>query len=95
MSLTIRALLLIWPFLRRALFGDLTIKEVVLENMHITVVYLCLCALVYMQLYTVVELSVVKSEKSAAISAVCVKPGGTSDAETLLIRRRLFGDILK
>lgn len=95
MSLTIRALLLIWPFLKRGLFGDLTIKDVVLANLHITVVYLCLCALVYMQLATVVELSVVKSEKIAAIEAVRVKPADTNPADTLLLRRRLFGDILK
>lgn len=95
MSLTIRALLLIWPFLWRALFGDLTVKEVVLVNLHITVVYICLCILIYMQLYTVVELSVVKSEKSTAIEAVCVKPDDVKEADTLLIRRRLFGDILK
>lgn len=94
MSLTIRALLFIWPFLKRALFGDLTIKEVVLANWHITVVYLCLCVVVYMQLYTVVELSVVKSENHVLLESMCTKPD-EQVANTLLLRRKMFGDILK
>lgn len=94
MSLTIRALLLIWPFLKRALFGDLTIREVVLANLHITIVYGCLCAVVYAQLYSIVELSVVKSEKTLVAATMCAKPVDVT-AETLLVRRKLFGEILK
>lgn len=95
MSLTIRALLFIWPFLKRGLFGDLTFKEVVLANVHITIVYICACALAFMLVYVGLELTVVKSEKIAAPIAACVKPDDIDVAETLLLRRRLFGDILK
>lgn len=95
MSLTIRALLFIWPFLKRGLFGDLTLKEVVLENLHITVVYLCAIALAFMMVYACIELNVVKSEKIAAPIAVCVKPDDIDVAETLLLRRRAYGEILK
>lgn len=94
MSLTIRALLFIWPFLKRALLGDLTFREVVLANLHITVVYLCLCTLVYMQMYTVVELSVVKSENHILVANMCTKPDDKV-TDTLVLRRRMFGDILK
>lgn len=94
MSLTIRALLLIWPFLKRALFGDLTVKEVVLANMHLTTVYVCLCLSIYMQLYSVVELSVVKSERHATAVLTCPNPD-TTEAETLLRRRHALGEILK
>lgn len=94
MSLTIRALLLIWPFLKRALFGDLTIKEVVLANLHITVVYVCLCLMIYAQLYTVVELSVVKSENIMVTETMCTVTTDVS-TDTLIVRRKLLGEILK
>ncbi len=94
MSLTIRALLLFWPFFKRALFGDLTLKEVVLANLHISVVYICLLALVFMQAYTTVELSVVKSENIVFASNMCAKPNDHV-VETLLRRRQIFGDLLK
>lgn len=93
MSLAIKALLLIWPFLKRGLFGDLTVKEVVLANMHLTTVYICLCILIYLQFYAIVELSVVKSEKHLAVAAMCVKPETIED--TLVHRRQMFGEILK
>lgn len=94
MSLTIRALLLFWPFFKRALFGDMTFKEIVLANLHITVVYLCLCVVAFMQVYTVVELSVIKSENRILTTSMCAKPDDQI-ADTLLKRRQVFGDILK
>jgi len=94
-SLTIRALLFFWPFFRRALFGDLTAKELVLANLHILVVYLCLGISILMQTYTTVELSVVKSEKLVLIESMCAKPDTPNATDTLLLRRQMFGDILK
>lgn len=94
MSLTIRALLLFWPFLKRALFGDRTIKEVVLANKHITVVNLCLVAVFLAFINATIELSVVKSENLQLISQltqICKAP----NVNTLLERRKHLGDILK
>lgn len=94
MSLTIRALLLFWPFLKRALFGDRTIKEVVLANKHITVVNACLVLMFLAFMNATIELSVVKSENIRLHShstLVCKAPEGPS----LLDRRKILGDILK
>jgi len=94
-SLTIRALLLIWPFLKRALFGDRTIKEVVLANKHITIVYVCFGLVAIALTHVVVELSVVKSEIKAHPHEFNTSVTECTPAETLLVRRRLLGDILK
>lgn len=95
MSLTIRALLLFWPFFRRALFGDLTVKEIALANLHILVVYCCLAISILLQFYTTVELSVAKSEKLILIESMCAKPDESKATDALLLRRQMFGDILK
>lgn len=36
-SLTMKALMLAWPWLKRAIFGDRTVREVVWENKHLTI----------------------------------------------------------
>lgn len=93
MSLTIRALLLIWPFLKRALFGDRTIKELVLANKHITVVNVCLVIVFLAFMNTTIELNVVKSENHQLVkqlTQVCPVP-----KDTLMDRRTILGDILK
>lgn len=94
MSLAIKALLLIWPFLKRALFGDRTIKEVVLANIHITVVNVCLVVVFLAFMNATIELSVVKSENLSMreqLTLTCEIPTG----HALLERRKLLGDILK
>lgn len=95
MSLTIKALLLIWPFLKRALFGDRTIKEVVLANKHITVVYICFGLVAIALVYGVVELSAVKSENKTLKHGFCTSTCEKAATDVLLSRRRLLGDILK
>lgn len=94
MSLAIKALLLFWPFLKRALFGDRTIKEVVLANKHITVVNACLVLMFLAFMNAIIELSVVKSENVRLrehSALVCEVP----KTKSLIDRRKLLGDILK
>lgn len=94
MSLAIKALLLFWPFFKRALFGDRTIKEVVLANRHITVVNACLVLMFLAFMNATIELSVVKSENirlREQSALVCEVP----KAKSLIDRRKLLGDILK
>ena len=94
MSLTIRALLLFWPFLKRALFGDRTIKELVLANKHITVVNVCSIVVFLAFMNTLIELNVVKSENvrlEVQLTQMCTMPMETS----LQMRRKLLGEILK
>lgn len=94
-SLTIKALLLLWPFLKRGLFGDLTIKEVVLANKHIAVVCICLGLVTAALFYTVVQLSVVKSELKVHCHELCTNACDNSTSDVLQVRRRLLGEILK
>lgn len=94
MSLAIKALLLFWPFFKRALFGDRTIKEVVLANKHITVVNVCLVLMFLAFMNASIELSVVKSENVRLLTQptlVCEVP----KVKTLLERRAMLGDLLK
>lgn len=64
---TTQALLSLWPFLKRAIFGDRDPKEVVLENRHITFMLVC----VLLMLTTIFKLGdaldVVKAEKHAIV----------------------------
>lgn len=94
MSLTIRALLLFWPFLKRALFGDRTIKEIVLANKHITVVNVCLIVVFLAFMNTLIELNVVKSENvrlEVQLTQMCIVP----KEDNLNLRRKLLSEILK
>lgn len=94
MSLAMKALLLFWPFLKRALFGDRTIKEVVLANKPITVVNVCLVLVFLAFINATIELSVVKSENVRLLKETATMCEVTSDV-SLLDRRKLLGDILK
>lgn len=94
MSFTMKALLLVWPFLKRALFGDRTIKEVVLANIHITVVNVCLIVTFLAFMNVVIELSVVKSENRQLRAELARVPVAVKDL-SLEERRRVLSEILK
>ncbi len=89
-----KALLLFWPFFKRALFGDRTIKEVVLANKPITVVNVCLVIVFLAFINASIELSVVKSENERLVKETAVMCEVPKDSD-LMARRKLFGDILK
>ena len=94
-GVTIKALLLIWPFLKRAVFGDRTIKEVMLENKHVTFMFAVVVILLLSFFMTVSELDEVRSENVALkkqLAQVC--PTLDKDA-ALKARRKALGDLLK
>lgn len=94
MSLIIKALLLFWPFFKRAIFGDRTIKEVVLVNKHMTVVSACLVLIFLAFMNATIELSVVKSE-NISLKNKLASTKAIPKEYTLEDRRKLLGEILK
>ena len=94
LSLTAKALLLLWPFLKRAIFGDRTVKEVMLENKHVTFMFAIVLMLSMSLILTIGELNDVKSENwkiKQRPECVCV----INEFDSLQARRRLLGEILK
>jgi hypothetical protein len=64
---TTQALLSLWPFLKRAIFGDRDPKEVVLENRHITFMLVCVLLMLSAIFKVGAELDAVKTEKHAIV----------------------------
>ncbi len=62
-----QALLSLWPFLKRMIFGDRSWKEVVLDNRYIT--FLLLCVLLLLASVHIVgnELVAVRAERAAIV----------------------------
>jgi hypothetical protein len=94
-SLVMKALLLIWPFLKRAIFKDRTVTEVMLENKHVTVMFIMILLLLGSLVMVTSELNAVRSAhrltKAELISGEkCLPP-----EETLSTRRALLGELLK
>lgn len=48
----LKALLVIWPFLRDAIFKNRTVSEVVKENWHLNVMFFLVCLLTIMLWFT-------------------------------------------
>lgn len=92
MSLLVKALLLMWPFLRGAIFGKKSIRSVLLENVHLVVMYLCVLALFFTMSSLHWRYETVKSENfnlHIELTHSCTVP------PTLLDRQRALGDLLK
>ena len=59
LRLVFKAIHLLWPFLKRAIFGDRTIREVLLEHKHVTYMFAIL-------LFMTLSLSITLKELVAA-----------------------------
>lgn len=92
-SLTAKALLLLWPFLKRAIFGDRTVREVMLENKHVTFMFATVLILSTSLILTIGELNDVKSENWKLKQRECICD--TTMVDSLQARRQLLGEILK
>lgn len=95
MSLAIKALLLFWPFIKRAIFGDRTIKEVVLANKHMTVVNVCMVLMFLAFMNATIELSVVKSDNLHLKDEAPVVCPPSVIEDTLSARRKAMVEFLK
>lgn len=93
MSLLVKALLLLWPFLRRAIFGDRSWREVVVENKHVVALWFMIIILIFVGAVQYITLHAVKSENISLkleLAQVCPAPN-----DTLVERRALLGELLK
>lgn len=63
--LILKALPLLIPFLKRALFGDKLIKEVLLENKHITLFFSIILLLCFILVFAVQDHESTKKENVA------------------------------
>lgn len=93
MSLLVKALLLTWPFIRLAVFGERKVKDVVVENSHLVVLFLAVVVLAVLSTTLYLDYQAVKSENAilaSRLEQVCPAP-----VDTLLDRQRRLGDLLK
>lgn len=62
LRLILRALIVIWPFLKTAIFRERTIAEVIKENKHLTALQVLILVLILSLVITTVELADYKTE---------------------------------
>lgn len=91
--LLLKALRLLWPYLRSAIFKDRTVAEVIRENAHITVMLvfvICLImslALSTLKLSELKELNRVRKVEVITLSCSCDRPLNTQRLQELLRER--------
>lgn len=93
MSLLVKALLLLWPFLRVAIFGNRSVRQVLLDNIYMVILYGCFILMVVVTSTLYVSYMDVKSENislHAELNRMCPTP-----QDTLLSRRHALGELLK
>lgn len=93
-TVTTQALLSLWPFLRRAIFGDRSIREVLLENRHITFMLFCIMLMLATIFWVGSELDVVKAE-NVSIAQELEDLKATIQAPDIDARRRRLDELLK
>lgn len=64
--LILKALRLLWPYVRSAIFRDRTVIEVIIENLHITIMLGLIIILVVMLSITTLQLSDIKEARELA-----------------------------
>ena len=75
-----KALRLLWPYLRSAIFKDRTVTEVIKENQHLTWMLVLIMMLVFALVIATIRLSELKEEIAAKqkvspeTSCLCVDP---------------------
>lgn len=93
-TVTTQALLSLWPFLRRAIFGERAVKEVLLENRHITFMLFCIMLMLTTVFWVGHELDVVKAEKHV-IARELENLKATHSNPDIDARRRRLDELLK
>jgi hypothetical protein len=93
-SVTTQALLTIWPFLKRAIFRDRPILQVVLENRHITFMFLLLGLLFSTVVWVTRELEVVKVE-NVRLRSELEGVRTQIDSADIIARKKRLDELLK
>lgn len=87
--LLFKALRLLWPYLRSAIFKDRTVVEVIKENVHFTYMLGIILVLVFALTISTIRLSELKEQAAAKAEPViapcsCVAPFETNRFNDLL-----------
>lgn len=93
-ALTTQALLSLWPFLKRAIFGEREVKEVLLENRHITFMLFCIMLMLATIFWVGSELDAVKAENHAIVREL-EDLKATHSIPDVDARRRRLNELLK
>lgn len=89
--LLFKALRLLWPYLRSAIFKDRTVVEVLKENVHFTYMLGIILVLVVALAISTIRLSELKEEQAALKAGTVIAPCScTTPFET-----NRFNDLLK
>lgn len=89
-SMTLQALLTVWPFFKRMVFGDRTVKEVLKENIHLTVMMLLVILSLGATVSVTRELNTVKTELHATkLELKGLKSNYATDSSVVDRRKRL------
>lgn len=93
-KLVAKALLIIWPFLRSAIFRGRTVSEVLRENWHMNAMFTLVITLIIFLWYTTHAVMDARSEITRLETLinqqpVCIAPEVVDD------RRRMLIDLLK
>jgi len=91
---TTQALLSLWPFLKRAIFGERAIKEVLLENRYITFMLFCIMLMLATIFWVGTELDAVKAENRVIVQEL-KDLKATYEKPDFDARRRRLDDLLK
>lgn len=94
MVITTQALLSLWPFLKRMIFGDRDVKEVLRENKYITFMFFCILMLLSTIFWVGGELDAVKAENRAIVREL-EDLKATQVAPDLDARRRRLDELLR
>lgn len=86
-----KALRLLWPYLRAAIFKDRTVVEVIRENMHFTCMSVLIMMLVFALSISVIRISELKEERAARKTTL----GEVPCTCTTTFERNRFDELLK
>lgn len=89
-SMTLQALLTVWPFFKRMIFGDRTVKEVLKENIHLTVMMVLVILSLGATVSVTRELNSVKTDlHDTKVELNLLKSAYATDDSVIERRKRL------
>lgn len=94
MVITTQALLSLMPFLKRMIFGDREVKEVLRENKYITFMLFCIMLMLSTIFWVGSELDAVKAENHTIVREL-EDLKATQSTPDLDARRRRLDELLK
>lgn len=94
-SMTLQALLTVWPFFKRMVFGDRTVKEVLKENIHLTIMMLLVILSLGATVSVTRELNTVKTDLYTTRMELKGLKSATVPDGTAVDRRKRLDQLLR